>query len=271
MMTDDDLAIVGCGNMGEAILRGLLRCGVGEDRIIIVENNDQRRLEVERRYKVKAVSSSEDCSARSAVIATQPSDVKSVLLSGRFRRVLSVAAGIEVATLLRWVGNAGGQDPIVVRAMPNTPSAFGAGATGMALGTARHQTDIDWAMSITNSIGLSVIVDERHLDAVTAIAASGVAYVFLLAESMVDGGVLEGLNRKDAAALIAQTIVGAGAMLSETPQESARLRTDVCTPGGTTAAAIRALEVGAFRAAVMNAVSSAATRSREIALLSASQ
>jgi len=151
-----------------------------------------------------------------------------------------------------------------VRAMPNTPALVGAGAAAIAAGAAAGPDDQAWAESILEAVGTVVQVPEAALDAVTGLSGSGPAYVFLLAEALVEAGVLNGLSRDVSVQLASQTLLGAGRLLVESGQTAAELRANVTSPGGTTAAGLRVLEQRAVRAAVLDAVTAATERSREL-------
>ena len=158
-------------------------------------------------------------------------------------RVLSIAAGVTLASLESWLGK-----PIpVVRAMPNMPALVGAGAAAIAGGRAAGPDDLAWAQSVLEAVGTVVTVSESTLDAVTGLSGSGPAYVFLLAEALIDAGVLVGLSRPVARQLAVQTLLGSARLLAETGDEPASLRAAVTSPGGTTAAGLRALEAGGVR------------------------
>ncbi len=176
------------------------------------------------------------------------------------RRVLSIVAGIPSERLEATLP----AGSVVVRAMPNTPSLVGAGVAGLSGGMAATSADLDWAEGILSAVGTVVRLPERHLDAVTGISGSGPAYVFLVAEAMIEAGVTAGLTRDVSRQLVVGTFVGASRMLDETGQEPADLRAAVTSPGGTTAAAVRTLEFKAVRSAFIEAVAAATERSRQL-------
>jgi pyrroline-5-carboxylate reductase len=151
----------------------------------------------------------------------------------------------------------------VVRAMPNTPALVGQGASAIAGGSSATEADLDWAEGILATVGTVVRVTEAHLDAVTGLAGSGPAYVFLLAEALIDAGVLNGLPRDVSERLVTQLLVGSAQLLRERGDAPA-LRAMVTSPGGTTAAGLRELEDRGVRAAMLAAVSAATARSREL-------
>jgi pyrroline-5-carboxylate reductase len=180
--------------------------------------------------------------------------------SGAPAPVLSIAAGV---TLARLEGALAPGTP-VVRAMPNTPALVGAGAAAVAAGSAASDSDVAWASSVLGAVGTVVVVSESLLDAVTGLSGSGPAYLFLIVEALVEGGVLAGLPRDVASSLAVQTLVGSGQLLASSSSGPEALRAAVTSPGGTTAAGLRALERGGVRAAFLDAVMAAAERSREL-------
>jgi pyrroline-5-carboxylate reductase len=148
--------------------------------------------------------------------------------------------------------------------MPNTPALVGAGAAAVAAGRAAVESDLAWAEEILGAVGRVVRVDEALLDAVTGLSGSGPAYVFLVAEALIDGGVLAGLPRSVATDLAVQTLLGSARLLDESAEGAAALRAAVTSPGGTTAAGLRALEAGGVRSAFLEAILAATDRSREL-------
>jgi pyrroline-5-carboxylate reductase len=250
------LVVIGGGRMGEALVSGLLAAGWAEaDDIVVVEKVTARRHDL---AKAGLRVAGEPVPAEGAVIAVKPGDVESACRAVTADRVLSIAAGVPLAKLTAWVGN----DTPVVRAMPNTPALVGAGAAAIAGG---GEADLAWAEEILGSVGSVVRVPEALLDAVTGLSGSGPAYLFLVAEALTEGGVLVGLPREVAAALTAQTLLGAARLLVESEGGPEALRAVVTSPGGTTAAGLRALEARGVRSAFIEAVAAATRRSRELA------
>ena len=248
--------------MGAALVAGLARHGW--TGIVVVEHLPERRASLEDQFPPGAVTvASEIAPADAAVIAVKPHDVEAAcrsLAAAGVPRILSIAAGVTLSSLRAWVGDG----PALLRAMPNTPALVGAGASGLAAGPGSSPEDLDWARRVLEAVGLVEVVDERHLDAVTGLSGSGPAYLFLVAEALVDAGVLNGLPRPVARRLAAQTILGAGRMLAEGAEPPETLRAAVTSPGGTTAAGLRALEARASRSAVIEAVTASAERSAEL-------
>ena len=257
------LAVVGGGRMGHALVTGLLNAGwAPPDELSVVEVAEVRRAELVTELKdVDVRGDVPPCDG--AVVAVKPGDVpaacQALALVG-VRRVLSIAAGVPLAKLEGWLGD----EVAVVRAMPNTPALVGAGAAAIAPGAAAGEEDLDWAESILSAVGTVVRVPESLLDAVTGLSGSGPAYVFLLAEALIEAGVLVGLPREVSAILAVQTLLGSARLLAESGSGPEELRAAVTSPGGTTAAGLRALESRAVRAAVADAVVAATERSREL-------
>ena len=260
------LAIVGGGRMGHALLSGLLNAGWAQpEELSVVEVAERRRAELVT--GLAGVDVRGDVPAcEGAVVAVKPGDVpaacQALALVG-VRRVLSIAAGVTLAKLEGWLGD----EVAVVRAMPNTPALVGAGAAAIAPGAAAKGEDLDWAESILSAVGTVVRVPESLLDAVTGLSGSGPAYVFLVAEALIDAGVLVGLSREVSSRLAVQTLLGSARLLAETGSGPEALRAAVTSPGGTTAAGLRALEARAVRAALAEAVVAATERSRELGRL----
>jgi pyrroline-5-carboxylate reductase len=274
------LLVVGGGKMGEALVSGLVRSGGAQPgELTIVETDPIRRSQLaDRQPGVGVVSEvgevTGDRRAGGAVIAVKPSDARAAcatIRSAGVVRVLSIAAGVTLEALEEWLaapagGAAGGTGSAVavVRAMPNTPALIGAGAAAIAGGRAAGPDDLAWATGILEAVGTVVAVPEAALDAVTGLSGSGPAYIFLLAEALIDAGVLVGLPRPVARQLAVQTLLGSARLLAETGDEAATLRAAVTSPGGTTAAGLRALEAAGVRNAILDAVSAATERSREL-------
>lgn len=256
------LSIIGGGRMGDALLGGLLQAGWADPaELSVVEASAARRDELAALRPGVAVLDA-PAPADGALVAVKPRDVEAATraaVDAGAQRVLSIAAGVTLATLESAAG-----DVPVVRAMPNTPSLVGAGASAIAGGSRATDDDLDWATSILGSVGRVVRVSEPQLDAVTGLSGSGPAYVFLLAEAMIEAGVLTGLPRETATTLATQTILGAGRLLVEGDDSAEQLRAAVTSPGGTTAAGLRALEAAGVRSAVIDAVVAATDRAREL-------
>jgi pyrroline-5-carboxylate reductase len=275
MAATQALVVIGGGKMGEALVAGLRATGWPEPgqpaAITVVEQDAGRRQELARGLPDLTITATLDEALAGpapvdqpwgAVVAVKPGDVESVcrqLDAAGATRVLSIAAGVTVAALEGWM-----KEAAVVRSMPNTPALVGAGAAAVSGGTRAGADDLAWARAILEAVGTVVELPESALDAVTGLSGSGPAYVFLLAEALIDAGVLVGLTRPVARQLAVQTLLGSARLLAETGEEPSVLRAAVTSPGGTTAAGLRALEAAGVRNAVLEAVLAATERSRQL-------
>ena len=253
--------------MGEAFLSGLIAAGVAADSLAVAEAHPERRHDLEVLFPgVRVVPSAAwaVADAEVIVVAVKPPDVVSVLASieeaiTASATVISIAAGISTVAIESATGKRS-----VIRVMPNTPAMVGAGVSAIAAGSFATEADLAEAERLLRALGTTVRVDEDQIDAVTAISGSGPAYVFLVAEAMIDAGVAEGLDRELAAELVFQTILGAGQMLVQTNQSAKELRAMVTSPGGTTAAAIAVFQDEGFESLIADAVHAARVRSEEM-------
>jgi pyrroline-5-carboxylate reductase len=260
------IAILGAGKIGEALLAGLLTSGTASSDLCFTEQYEERAAELTERYGVAAAKSVEAAAADVVVLAVKPADIAGLAAEiapvlGAATLVVSVAAGITTSYLERRLP----EGARVVRVMPNTPMLVGEGMSAVSGGTHATDDDVASAERLLGAVGQVVRLPESQLDAVTALSGSGPAYVFLLAEAMIDAGVLTGLPRPVAHALAIQTILGSALMLRDSGDSPTLLREAVTSPGGTTAAALRKLEEHGLRAAFSDALEAARDRSRELA------
>lgn len=257
-----DLAVIGGGNMGAALLGGLLQSGVvTPEQVVVVEPHAERRDALAVMFPGVALAERVQPCA-SAALSVKPPDIVAVAAEAAAagaRRVLSVAAGVTIAAIERAVGDG----VAVLRAMPNTPALVGEGVSALAAGHDVSGDDLDWAERILAGVGFVVRLDEHHIDAVTGLTGSGPAYVFLVAEALIEAGVTAGLPRHTVEPMVVQLLVGASQLLAERGDPAA-LRAMVTSPGGTTAAGLRVLEERATRGAFIDAVAAATARSREL-------
>ena len=265
---DGMLAILGTGRMGEALLSGLLRSGATEPaRVRCTVRTPERAAALAERYGVEAGTDSRAAvdGARVVVVAVKPQTMDALLaeIAGAVtaeHTVISVAAGVPTSVL----EDALGEDVPVVRVMSNVPVLVDEAMSAVAGGRHAGPDDLAVAEDLLRSVGRVVRLHEEHLDAVTALSGSGPAYFFLLAEAMIDAGILLGLSRDVATELIVQTMVGSAKMLRDTGRHPVELRESVTSPGGTTIAAIRVLEEQRVRAAFLNAIEAAKLRSEDL-------
>jgi|HubBroStandDraft_1064217.scaffolds.fasta_scaffold12231_3 pyrroline-5-carboxylate reductase len=257
------LVVIGGGRMGSALVGGIFRSGWAEpSALAIVEKVAETRQELADRFPGVEVADTVPAGI-AAVLAVKPVDVADAchkVAGAGFQRVLSVVAGVPIATLEELIGDG----TAVVRAMSNTPALVGLGASVIAGGTTANEDDLAWAEAVLSSTGVVARLPERLLDAVTGLSGSGPAYIFLVVEALIDAGVQVGLTREVAAMLVVQTTLGSARMLVETGESAATLRHAVTSPGGTTAAGLAVLEERGIRAALAAAVVAAVERSQAL-------
>ena len=257
-----DLTVVGGGNMGAALIGGLLDAGaVAASAIAVVEVVDARRTELSVLFPSITVTSHVPAT-RAALLAVKPGDVPAAArdaAAAGATRMLSIAAGVRLATIEAVVG----PGVAVVRAMPNTPALVRLGASAIAAGSAAGDDDVAWAESILAAVGTVERMSEGDLDLFTGVAGSGPAYVFLVAEALTEAAVAEGMSRPVAERVIRQLLLGSATLLDR-EGDPAVLRQRVTSPGGTTAAGLAVLDERGVRAAFGAAVRAATERSREL-------
>ena len=260
-------AIIGAGVMGETLLSGLVRAGRRVDQLMVGEKRAERARELEERYGVAVVSNREAAAkADTVALVVKPQDMGDVLAeiapdlrAGQL--VVSLAAGITTAFIESRVP----EGVAVVRVMPNTPALVDEGMAAISPGSHCDEAHLAEVESLMASTGKVLRIPEKQMDAVTAISGSGPAYIFFVVESMIEAGVHLGLPRATATDLVVQTLVGSAAMLRETGTHPVVLREQVTSPSGTTASALRELEIHRVRAAFLAAMEAARNRSRELA------
>ena len=263
------IAILGTGKIGEALVSGLVSSGWREAAEIFAScRREERAAELRERYGVRATVSNAEAIAGAAivVIAVKPQDLETLLgeVGGTFtpdQTVLSIAAAITTAAIERRLA----PGVPVVRAMPNTPAMVHEGMAGICAGAHASDDHLSLAEDVLAHLGAVVRVQERYMDAVTAVSGSGPAYFALLAEAMIEAGILLGLAREVSTQLVVQTMLGTAKQLRDEKIHPVELREMVTSPGGTTIAAIRELEQAGVRAAFLNAIQAAMDRSRELA------
>ncbi|HEU4450348.1 MAG TPA: pyrroline-5-carboxylate reductase [Gaiellaceae bacterium] len=263
------LAVLGAGKAGEALIAGVLSSGSRlPDEVLATARRQERVDELAARHGVRATLSNVEAveGAGIVVIGVKPQDIEHLLaeISGVVtaeQTVLSIAAAIPTALIEQHLSD---RVP-VVRAMPNTAMTVHEGMAGIAAGTYAGEEHLAQAEEVLRSVGRTVRVDEDYLDAITAVSGSGPAYFALLAESMIEAGILLGLSREISTDLVVQTMLGTAKLLRDEGMHPVELREAVTSPGGTTIAAIRELEQAGVRAAFLNAIQAAMRRSKELA------
>jgi pyrroline-5-carboxylate reductase len=268
MLDSKKMGFIGGGNMGEALIKGLIGSGLVESNRILVNDISQERLQhLHSAYRVQIVTSHLEL-ARSVdviLLAVKPQQVGEVLAEIRgglehLPLLISIAAGVQLATLEEGLG----QPVPVVRVMPNTPALVLAGASALSAGTHATSEHMSIARILFEAVGQVVEVNEAHMDAVTGLSGSGPAYIFMVMEALIDAGVLLGLSRPVARDLAVQTTLGTAKLLSESGAHPATLKDQITSPGGTTIHGLAVLEKGGLRGMLMDAVAVATKRSREL-------
>lgn len=267
-MKGPKIGLIGIGNMGSALMHGWLRAETARPEDILIRDAEEEKVRsAVRAFKVRAASDNADLAARSdlIVLAVKPQMITRVLeeIADRVTArtlLISIAAGTPLSRIESGIG----KKVRAVRVMPNTPALIGEGISALCFN--RHVTagDKKTAVRLLGAVGETVVVEEKMMDAVTALSGSGPAYVFVLIEALSDAGVRQGLPRETATRLAVQTVRGASGMVLKTGRHTGELKDMVTSPGGTTIAGLHALEKGKFRAALYNAVEAAAEKSREL-------
>ena len=268
MVASERIGFIGGGNMGEALIKGLLisgRCGASQ---IGVSDISQERLDhLHKTYQVSTVVSNPELAAGSdlIVLAVKPQQVGNVLGEinaslDHLPLMISIAAGVPIATLEQLLDK-----PLpIIRVMPNTPALVLAGVSAIAAGTHASADHLAMARVLFEAVGLVVEVEEGHMDAVTGLSGSGPAYVFLFMEALIDAGVLMGLSRPVARDLAVHTTLGSARLLAESGEHPGVLKDQITSPGGTTIHGLTILESGGLRGMLMDAVEAATRRSEEL-------
>ncbi len=262
------LHVIGGGRSGGALVSGLLARGwAGPGDIAVVEPSARRRDDLAVLHPglglLELAEPDSVAPDGGAVLAVKPDVAESVCAtSGHARppRLLSVVAGLSTDRLEAALPD----ETVVIRAMPTTPILVGAGVSVISGGSRATAADLDWAEGVLSAVGTVLRLPERLLHAVTGLSGSGPAYVLLVAEALIEAGVTAGLSRDDSRTLVTQTLLGSARLMAETGESPERLRADITSPGGTTAAGLRTLEARAVRSAFIEAVASATERSRQL-------
>jgi pyrroline-5-carboxylate reductase len=269
MLKDKTLCFLGSGNMGEALVSGLVQSGSARpENIVCTDVREERLEELRTRYGVKTSADNLEAVRASEIViyAVKPQLMAEVLketaeLLDMSKLVVSIAAGVP----LRAIESLLQKELRLIRVMPNIAASVKESATALSAGRHARREDVELAMSIFNSVGKTVFLRENYLmDAITGLSGSGPAYIFIIVDALADAGVKMGLARKDAQYLAAQTVLGAAKMLMETREHPGQLKDRVTSPGGTAIAGIHTLEKGGLRTTLINAVEAATLRSKEL-------
>ncbi len=267
MKSVEKIGFVGGGNMAEAMIKGLIKAEFPAEKILVSEPTEHRREFLVERYGVETTEDNGGLvkSCGLVVFAIKPQLAKEVFTGiasavSPDTLLISILAGVATATIESFFSGS----PRVVRAMPNTPALVGAAATALCAGRNASKEDLRIARQLFEAVGTVEVVNERLMDAVTGLSGSGPAYIYTVIDALANGGVQEGLSREVAMSLSVQTVLGAAKLIKETGEHPAVLRDKVCSPGGTTIAAVKVLEERGLRATLMEVVSQATRRSKEL-------
>jgi pyrroline-5-carboxylate reductase len=261
------IGFIGGGNMAEALIKGLLSREKSGLSIAVYDPAEERRHYLKQEYSIQIAESNKVLVGSSDIIflAVKPQLCETVLkeISGSVtvdKLLLSIMAGVSTQTMESHFP----KPPRIIRAMPNTPALIGEGATALCAGSGAQKADIATASDLLETIGPVFEVAETLIDTVTGLSGSGPAYVYSFIEALADGGVLGGIPRDIALELAVQTVLGSAMLVKKSGEHPALLRDKVCSPGGTTITGVKALEANSFRNTVMEAVSAATRRAREL-------
>jgi pyrroline-5-carboxylate reductase len=269
MLNDKKIAILGVGNMGEALVSGLIGSKSSAPKNIICTDVRQSKLdEIKSTYNVRTTGNNLQAVTEADIIiyAVKPQILATVLIEtapklDTSKLIISIAAGVPLAAMETCVK----KDLRLIRVMPNIAAAVKEAATAIAAGDHATQEDIKLAIEIFSSIGKCIFLKENELmDATTGLSGSGPAYIFLIVDALADAGVKVGLSRQDALFLAAQTVLGAAKLLMETQEHPGQLKDKVTSPGGTAIAGLATLESGGLRTTLIDAVEAATNRSKEL-------
>jgi len=263
-----DIGVIGSGNMGEAIIRGLIQSKKVDPEKIVVSDVNQYRLDfIIDKYGIAGVNNNARLAKLSKIIflAVKPKDIEKVAEEikenlSEDKIVVSVLAGIKIEKLKNLLG----ENTKIVRVMPNTPAIVGEGAIGVAFDNNISEDEKELIIDLLKTLGEVFIVDESLLDAITGLSGSGPAYVFTFIDALAQGGVKNGLPYDTALKLAVQTVLGSAKLLKELDEHPAVLRDKVTSPAGTTIYGLHELEKKSFRDAVISAVDSATKRSKDL-------
>ena len=266
MLKNRQVGFVGAGNMGEALIKGLLNGHLCRPEQIMCSDIRPERLKtIKEAYGVKTTSSNSDVVKHSdiVILAVKPQILKQVVVDiGKYfepsKLVISIAAGVAMES----IEYCAKQELKLIRVMPNICVSVGEGISAIAAGKHATKEDLSVAKAIFDSAGKSLFIEEYLLDAVTGLSGSGPAYIFLIIDALADAGVKVGLARSDALLLASQTVLGSAKMLIETGEHPGRLKDSVTSPGGTSIAGLHALEEGGVRTTLIKAVEVATQRSK---------
>lgn len=262
------IGFIGCGNMGGAMMAGLIKAGISAPENIIVGDLNEKRLEeTKKEFGIRITTDNREVAKEAdiLILSIKPNIYKIVIegLKDAIKEdvvIITIAAGKGIKETEELFG----RDIKVIKVMPNTPALVGEGMAALAPNSKVTKEELQEAVNIFESFGKAEILEEKYMDAVTAVSGSSPAYVFMFIEAMADAAVLEGIPRDKAYKMAAQAVLGSAKMVLETGKHPGALKDMVCSPGGTTIEAVAALEERGFRSAVIEAMRVCADKSREM-------
>lgn len=265
------ISFIGCGNMAEALMSGIIQSGFDANQIVVTRRNEQKLVELQNTYGVRiATMNQEGCQNVDLIfLCVKPNQMKSVCKEIKsfipsHTVVVSIAAGVPLDSLENWLG----KDKKIIRAMPNTPVMVQSGMTSLSLNDeiskAENTNEVLLIKELIETCGKCEIVPENLIDAVIGVSGSAPAYMYMMVEALADGAVREGMTRDMAITFAAQTMLGSAKMVLESGLHTAELKDKVASPAGTTIEAIASLEKNGFRGTIIEAVNKAAEKSRKM-------
>jgi len=268
MLRNKQVGFLGSGNMGEALIRGLLHGHLCRpEQILCSDARPERLKEIREKYGVRGTSHNSEVLKQSdiVILAVKPQIMKQVVEEvarhlDLTKLIISIAAGVPLDA----IESCAGKELKLIRVMPNICVSVREGVSAIAGGKHASKEDLMMAKTIFDSVGKSILIEEYLLDAVTGLSGSGPAYIFLIIDALADAGVKVGLSRHDSLILSSQTVLGAAKMLIETGEHPGKLKDMVTSPGGTAIAGLHTLEQGGVRTTLINAVEVATERSKAL-------
>ncbi len=263
------IGFIGGGQMGEALIRGIIQSGLhGADAILVAEPDSNRRSHLEATYQIRTTEKGAEvwASCPTVILAVKPQVMGSLLTTSQGlisadHLIITIAAGLPIAF---YEAHLNQQPCKIIRVMPNTPALVLESASALSGNKNVSETDLKLAQSLFEAVGKTVILEECYLDAVTGLSGSGPAFVFSFIEGMIEAGVKTGLARQVAETLTLQTVLGSVKLMQETGKHPAVLRAMVTSPGGTTIAGLHVMERAGFKGIIMDTIEAATNRSAEL-------
>lgn len=267
-MKENKIGFIGCGNMGSAMIGGIINKNILDSKDIYVYDNNTEKLynfcgELNSTPAKTAKELAEKC--KYIILAVKPYVVKPVLneikdIINAETIIISIAAGVTVKVLKE-----ASISERVVRVMPNTPALVGEGVSAVVFNEKINSEEKDFILELLKTLGPAYVVDEKLMDAVGAVSGSGPAYVYMFIEALADAGVLGGLDRQLSYKLAAQTVLGSAKMVLETGKHPGALKDDVCSPGGSTIEGVKSFEENGFRGSIIDAAVAVMNKTKKMA------